>query len=857
MDLGVVYSDLGENQKALELYNEALLLQRAIGDKSGEADMLVNLAARYEALGENQKALEFLNQALPLERAVGDKTHEATTLMDLGTVYTDLGENQKALEFLNKALLLQRAVGDKSGEADTLFGLGKLYYVLGEKQKALEFLNPALSLMRTVGDKSAEATALSGLGVVYSDLGENQKALEFHNKALLLQRAVGDKRGEANTLDNLGDAYYALGERQRALEFLNQALLLTRSVGDKSTEATTLNDIGYVHSNLGENQEALEFYKQALPLERAVGDKAGEALTLGNLMELWKGLGKPALAIFYGKQAINDYQQLRSNIQGLEKEIQRTYLHSVEKRYRQLADFLISEGRLPEAQQVLGLLKEEEYFEFVRRDSNEASSLKGKAELTPEEAALANRYNEIADRVTAIGVEYGHLRDKKTRTPEEEQRMAKLESDLTVANQVFQKFLDEIDKSFSGSAPSSEKAFQLRESQGLQNTLRELGSGAVALYTVVGEDQYRVILITPEVQKAYEYSIKGADLNRKVLAFREAIQNPHVDPRPLAQELYKILIGSDLARDLEQANAQTLMWSLDGVLRYLPVAALHDGKGYLVECYRNVVFTPASQSRLKDPVSAKWKALGLGVSKAQPGFNPLPGVPEELRGIIRDESAKPNGTSGSKTIPAAGVLAGTVMLDEAFTSNAMQTALHQHYALVHIASHFQFHPGNETDSFLLLGDGSHLTLAQIKSLPNVFSGVDLLTLSACDTAMGGAGANGKEVEGFGVLAQRQGAKAVLATLWPVADESTQLLMREFYQLHEGSPQWTKAEALQQAQLFLLHGHNKDGTVTTRRRSPETVEDSASPSALAFPPDPNVKYSHPYYWAPFILIGNWR
>src|SRR5262249_33832025 len=160
----------------------------------------------------------------------------------------------------------------------------------------------------------------------------------------------------------------------------------------------------------------------------------------------------------------------------------------------------------------------------------------------------------------------------------------------------------------------------------------------------------------------------------------------------------------------EQAKAQTLMWSLDGVLRYLPIGALHDGEKYMVERYRNVVITLASLSRLKDKPGVKWRGLGLGVSKAMPGFTPLPGVPEELHGIIRSED------NGGST--ARGVLAGKVILDEAFTEEAMKFELRLRYPMVHIASHFKFQPGNETDSFLLLGDGSHLTLAQIKIWPN-------------------------------------------------------------------------------------------------------------------------------------------
>jgi CHAT domain-containing protein len=178
---------------------------------------------------------------------------------------------------------------------------------------------------------------------------------------------------------------------------------------------------------------------------------------------------------------------------------------------------------------------------------------------------------------------------------------------------------------------------------------------------------------------------------------------------------------------------------------------------------------------------------------------------------------------------------------------------------VHIASHFQFQPGNETNSALLLGDGSFLSLAQIKTMPNIFGGVELLTLSACNTATGSSGANGKEVEGFGVLAQRQGAKAVVASLWPVFDTSTKELMQEFYRLREAKGSTTKIEALRQAQIELLHG-TQLATTAPPSKDRQIVHEEAKPNAAnkpLFKVDPIAPYAHPYYWAPFILIGNWR
>jgi CHAT domain-containing protein len=114
----------------------------------------------------------------------------------------------------------------------------------------------------------------------------------------------------------------------------------------------------------------------------------------------------------------------------------------------------------------------------------------------------------------------------------------------------------------------------------------------------------------------------------------------------------------------------------------------------------------------------------------------------------------------------------------------------------------------------------------------LFANVDLLTLSACNTALGTTNGSGGEWESLGMIAQRKGAKAIIATLWPVADESTKLLMQQFYRLHQSEQGISKAEALQRAQLALLGGQGIR--------------------------DPNQSgFAHPYFWAPFILIGNWK
>lgn len=195
------------------------------------------------------------------------------------------------------------------------------------------------------------------------------------------------------------------------------------------------------------------------------------------------------------------------------------------------------------------------------------------------------------------------------------------------------------------------------------------------------------------------------------------------------------------------------------------------------------------------------------------------------------------------------------MLDNQFTQSSFLQALSEKkYAVVHIASHYAFHPGTDQDSFLLLGDGAHLSLAAIDALPNIFDGVGLVTLSACDTANGDAG-DGREIDGLAFTAEREGAQAVLATLWPIADESTQIMMKSFYAYYESHPNATKADALRYAQLELLHGSAGATTLLAHRGDPLLT--APEPDAPAFPYNPKAPFAHPYFWAPFILLGNVR
>jgi CHAT domain-containing protein len=621
---------------------------------------------------------------------------------------------------------------------------------------------------------------------------------------------------------------------------------------------------------------------------------AVEAVVLRSLMSNWQLLRKPRLAIFYGKQSVNAFQEIRRGIQKLDKQTQQAFLQDNEDAYRTLADLLIAQGRLSEAQQVLGMLKEEELFQFVRRDPKAAPALSGTADLNAVEQQAEQQEQALSTSVVKMAAQLDALERLKSRTPAQDAQRTRLNAALNSARQKLAAFIEALPTRFEKGAQSATP--NLNELQALQSDLRQLekktGVRSAILYTLVGAERTSVIFVGPAGPPVpFSFEIPSEKLNQKVFALRAALQNPRSDPRPLAQGMYEIVFcRGELEKQLEGGAITNLMWSLDGTLRYLPMPALHDGRKYLVERYSMSLWTLGSLARLKDEPQVPWRGLGLGVTQAhtvqtarfgRDSFQALSGVASELRSIVSDPE-----TQGFST----GVLSGAVQMDGSFTKEALGQALREDYAVVHIASHFRLRPGNNADSYLLLGDGAALTLAEMSEMSNarpLFENVDLITLSACETALGGeatsgeAGvgavgkANGAEVDSFGALAQQQGAGAVLATLWPVADQSTPLLMRAFYRERSEQPTLSKAEVLRRAQAALLTGQAPTPEATLAspasaqvlapgpgpspsQRSSRNDEDTPGSAAVpALRRDPSAPYAHPFFWAPFVLIGNWR
>jgi CHAT domain-containing protein/predicted negative regulator of RcsB-dependent stress response len=844
--VGTVYRELGEQQKALDSYNQALAIRRAMGDHAGLPSELTGIGTVYSLLGEKQKALDYFIEALSARRALGDRPGEGVTLNNIGLVYKDLGDQQKALECFNQVLAIFRNLGDRSKEAAAQINIGAAYDDLGDYREALEHYMGALEVVRSLRDRVAEGEALANIGAAYADLGEPQKALDYLNQALLLERAVGDRVSEGTNLTDLGHIYADFGEKQKALGFYSQALQIQRAVGDRAGEASTLDRMGMEYDKTGEPEKALEFYKQALPLATEVSDPLREALIFTNLMRNQRA-SQPVLAVFYGKQAINRLQQVRSNIQGLDEKLQKSFLVSKNDYYRTLADLLVAQGRLSEAEQVLNLEKQQEYSDFVR---GEAANTLGPLAMTPAEQQAQEEYQKSTATLVSLGEQWAQLRKNTARTPEQEKQFQELSAQLNQASNGLAAFYSRLYDLF-GKVSSANN--QVRDVKGPVSDLKRIIAKmphTVAMYTLVGRDRTSIIVIAgaadvPAVVR--ECAIPEVELNKKVAAFQQVLRQPGQDPRPLAQELYKILI-LPVKADLDQAKAETLVWSLDGVLRYVPIAALYDGKHYVVESYNTATISPTSIVNLAQPPDrGNLSTVAMGISqKYEEQLPALPAVESELDEVVKN----------ARVPGANGALAGTILLNGQFTEKAMENQLGGQPAVVHIASHFVYSPaGDAGKSYLLLagkdhgGEAFHLTVKDFRDDVNLsLSETALLTLSACETGMSGSESDGREVDGLGMTAEYKGAKAVISTLWSVNDVSTGKLMGDFYKRWaDGAGRVTKVEALRQAQLDLLLGK---ATVTGNGNDRGVALSKTEAPAVA-------RYSHPYYWAPFVLMGNWR
>lgn len=496
------------------------------------------------------------------------------------------------------------------------------------------------------------------------------------------------------------------------------------------------------------------------------------------------------------------------------------------------ADLLLQEGRILEAQQTLDLSIVKELEGYLGKVAASKTPTAIVANLSTDRQQLYSNYQAIQERLIQLDRELSAL----YRVPESERsmtqkgRITELVALQEIAKKEFERFIDRPDV--------AALAREISEAtlKKLQADLRALDRNAVLLYPLIREDRLELILISPDSPPVRRTAfVSRSELYKEIEAFRyalETVYDPSADASVPGRKLYEWLI-KPVEDDLLKANAKTILYAPYAQLRYVPIAALHDGKEWLVQRFRinNITAASLQDFSVKPQLprnllaGAATQAASVKIGNRAIAFSGLPFAGREVENVT---AIIPNSTK---------------LLDKDFSPASTAQEL-KHHSLIHMATHAEFRPGKPEDSFIMFGNGDRMTLADVRlwSMKNV----DLVVLSACETALGAVLGNGEEILGFGYIMQESGARAAIASLWSVDDGGTQALMDIFYTMLK-KPNVTTAEALRQAQITLITGdYSALGT------EGETVKRNIQ---NRLPVNVTEYLNHPNYWAPFIIIGN--
>lgn len=702
---------------------------------------------------------------------------------------------------------------------------------------------------------------LQGLreGVAAARRADPAKAIQLLDSAVDLERSMGAGAVKEEDLRTLGSLHAAKGRIERddkdleqAGKSFNAAIVQFQSAGDVSGEARATALLATTRTT-ADKRAADHLARRSALLGAASNDVPAQAAALKTMADA-RGSGRDAA--FLRKRAISMVEASKAPPAEVDADLKSAFGVSTGMVYRETARDLVEQGRFAEMVDVLDRLKVQE----LRHVIDPGVLSRGELKLAGAEAAAARKWEEVSSGLATLATERARLLKKPKKAAGDDQRLQELDRELTTRGEGFDSALGEV-----RSAPPA--AVTPEAFSSIWTVLEDL-PGSVALYSAVLEDRTMVALISPGETTAFYSKVGAKEVRSRVQKLRAAIRDRSRLPLAEARAVYEVLFPPGLEDALKRLHATTLVWSLDGVLRYVPLPALHDGRGFLVDRFAQVTLTPGTYFRVAEARKAQWTALAAGVSDAPAGYSPLPEVVNELSGLVGNPPAR------------RGILAGAPLLNSAFTRDGLVKQLEQPRDVLHIATHYAFSPAGGSGSYLLLGDGTRLPLTDFEQITKkARARFQLVTLSACESGLARDAAvpeeiAGVEVEGLANIAQRNGAAAVLATLWSVADRSTAELLVDFYRRREGPKGLSKAAALQQAQKAMLHGEVPREAVAATGGSGAAGE--AAPRGCSCSlfridegdeerggvrvggkPEAPGGFTHPFYWAPFVLVGNWQ
>ncbi len=909
-DIGYIFLFMGDDEKALEHCNKALAINRSVQDIEGEIRSLNNIGEIYHFSEDLKQSLEFLNQALSLCDGLGDGRITAQTLLYLGYAYSDLNDTDRVAECYNKALPLWKAANDKRGETLTLIAIGHHYSKLGLKQEALNHYEQAMAICRPSGDLISKAMLLNGKGYVLEEMGVYRRSLESYLEALKLYDRIGIRKAQIETLLKIGSTYHRLeenqnalayyrkaqpliqkqknryleaillkyigmvydsaGDKTKALDYYNRSLALSQSTADRREEAYTLNLIGNIYRATGHNQKALDYHQKALSYNRAAGDPFGETTTLFNIARIHRDTRNLSEARHNIEEALRIAEKLRADV--IRQDLRASYLATVRQNYELYIDILMQmhkqaggEGldslALGVSEQARARTLLETLVEaradiqqgadsaLIRRERELQRQIDEKAEAQARLPAGAHTREQAEAAAREIDNLLSEREQVRAQIRAKNPRYAALAQPQPLRFEEIQKLLDRDaalleyalgdDRSYLWVVTSDSLACrELPSREEIENATREVYSHLTARNrSVKGEAAF-----SAQARADRQYAKASARLaemiiapaaseikkKRLVIVADGALQ--YIPFRALPSPQWSAVSGQWSVADSRSRTTDNGQRTTDA---YRPMILDHEiinlPSASVLAVLRNETAgratAPKAVAALADPVFSRNDSRMLkSASSINSRSNRYTGVKRQEENLSRLSFSN---TEAEAILAAVGREESLMATGfEASRATALSPDLSQ-YRIIHFATHGILDNERPELSRIILslfdreGREQNGSL-RLHEIYNMRLAAEMVVLSACETALG------REIRGEGLVGLTRGfmyagAARVVASLWKVDDAATAELMKRFYEkmFRQGL---RPAEALRAAQIEML----------SQRR-----------------------WRAPYYWAAFIIQGDWR
>lgn len=806
------------------------------------AERLISEGEELRNAKLTREAVTKFQQAADVWRSLGNSYEEALSLYGAGFSCLSFGDNQAAIDYLNRALEMFVQLKNTPGEAMVKTALGWPYLYLSDLETAFDSFSQAHEIHRAEKNVRGEGISLYGLGWVYALRGDGQKALQMFSDSLICRRKVMDRRGEAVTLTGIAKVQSHLGLHSEALNNLDLALSILPE-SQRDAKADILSNLGWVHKALNENQKAMSFFNAALAIRREIGDLTGEATTRYGLSIVYRNTGRFSEAELEIEQALRIVESLRAK--GSNQQLRISYFASVQDYYEFYITLLIELDQLyPSAGYAAKALH-----------ACERARARGLLDLLVEtkidlrqgvDIGLLERERTASQKLNALAVQQRQLSNHNTGATEAtDKEIYRVRNELETARAEIRRL---------NARYAALTQIQPLTAAEIQNQV--LDKDTLLLQYVFAGNRSFLLAATSDEITSYELPAHAAIENLSRQFYNAVTLRNRLDVRQSPERWRAEIAKADstadsLARDLSRIllspiknklTKQRLVLLTSGALQSIPFATLPipsqsgaevnprlliDDHELIVLPSVTALYVIRQEVKIRTPPQKTVIVLGdpvfdSGDSRVRQTLANPQVSPTSFPRLI---SARWEGEKISSLVPAG---EGKLVVDFAANRNFASSAEVGTYRFVHFATHalIDFEHPALSGIVLSMVDQNGRPQNGFLGMEDIFKlkmPVDLVVLSGCRTALG------KDYAGEGLIGLTRafmyaGASRVTVSLWQVEDKSTSELMVRFYKYMLGPEKLSPSAALRAAQLDL----RKD-----------------------------LRWRSPYFWAPFIIQGEWR